>query len=286
MNLLFIGGDMRYIKMIKDLKNKNNIKTIGYDNQIFEDIKKFDIKGDNIKNIDIIILPITGIKQNYEVDSCFTNKNIILPKNFFKNCKKNTYIFTGKINDILLSMINENTIINNLLDDYEIKKGNSLITVEGILDDLIKKRAGKTITLSNILVLGYGNIGKPLVNILNILGSNVCVGIKDKKDYVELKNKGIDVFYTDDHDKLKKHLSNLNTIINTVPSNIITSDMINCINKDCYILDISSYPYGFNNDDIKNNNYNIYSKIPSKYSPVVSGSLLEKKLNSIIGGKK
>ncbi len=282
MNLLFIGGDMRYAKIIKDLKDKNNIYTIGYDNTIFTNVKKFN--GD-ISNINIIVLPINGIKDDYSVDSEFSKSKVVLDSKLFDNCMRGVQIFTGKVTDSLKQMVRDDMEINNFLNDKEVCNGNSLITVEGILENLISNRGEKTIFASNIVILGYGNIGKPLASILNGLGANLVVGVKDYNDYLELYNKKIKVFDTFNQDEFSKYLKCADTIINTVPQNILTKELISDISDECYILDISSVPYGARKDDIKDKNYFIYSKIPAKYSPVSSGHLLEMKMRSISGGK-
>lgn len=284
MNLLFIGGDMRYIKIIQDLKDKNNIKTIGYDDIIFANVEKFDINKDDISNIDIIVLPINGIKEDYSVDSMFSKNKVNIPKDLFYKCKDKTQIFTGKINSTLESMINDNIVVNNLLDDYDVKRGNSLITVEGIIENLMNNRDGKTIYNSNIVVLGYGNIGKPLVYVLNHLGANLKVGVKEYEDYIALFKSRIGAFDTSITSDMEDNIINADIIINTVPKHVIPTTIIDRINDNCYILDISSPPYGFDKNDVKKKNYFIYSKIPSKYSPVSSGMLLEKKIKSISGG--
>ena len=204
MNLLFIGGDMRYAKIIKDLKDKNNIYTIGYDNTIFTNVKKFN--GD-ISNINIIVLPINGIKDDYSVDSEFSKSKVVLDSKLFDNCMRGVQIFTGKVTDSLKQMVRDDMEINNFLNDKEVCNGNSLITVEGILENLISNRGEKTIFASNIVILGYGNIGKPLASILNGLGANLVVGVKDYNDYLELYNKKIKVFDTFNQDEFSKYFA-------------------------------------------------------------------------------
>lgn len=284
MNLLFIGGDMRYAKMIKDLKDKNNVFLVGYDNCIFESVEKFDVYNDDISKIDIIVLPINGIKDDFSIDSIFSKDVIKLPKNIFKNCKNDTQVFTGKINDTLKSMVNSNIVLNNFLEDKDVKLGNSLITVEGIIENLINNRGENTIYNSNIVVLGYGNIGKPLTYVLKCMGANLSVGVKKFDDYIELEKNKIKVFDTSVNESLYDNLIDADIIINTVPEHIIPIDVIKKIKDECYILDISSPPYGFNKNELKNKRYFIYSKIPAKYSPVSAGLLLEKKMKSISGG--
>ena len=76
MKILFFGKDNRYDILIDNLKNKYDIYGLGYGYR--KDIKIGDIS--NINKYDIIVLPMSGFKNN-KVD-VFT-----LPSNFFDNFK-------------------------------------------------------------------------------------------------------------------------------------------------------------------------------------------------------
>ena len=243
MNLLFLGYDARYEILIKELNGKYNIDTVGYNNS---NISLSDIK--NINDYQIVVLPMSGIKNNYA-------SNVFVPSNLLDNYKG--LIYTGNTKGLKGN-------VESFLSDKEIVYNNTIITVDGIIDRI--KNIDKVI----ICILGYGNIGSMLYDRVK-RDYKVVVGVKDEVGIVK------DSFSTSNKKDLEYYLKSCDLIINTVPSNIITEDILESIN--CYFLDIASYPYGV--DEKKVNNYkfkyDLYSSIPSKYAPIKAGKILLKK---------
>jgi len=243
MKILFFGKDNRYDILIDNLKNKYDIYGLGYGYR--KDIKIGDIS--NINKYDIIVLPMSGFKNN-KVD-VFT-----LPSNFFDNFKG--IIYTG-----LKGNLKGNVI--SFLSDSDIVLENTKITVDGIIDKI------SNINIKNVCILGYGNIGSILYDKIKDK-YNVYVGVNRN---VNIKNS----FKTDNYEDMKKIFSNSDIIINTVPSHIIPDSILQEIK--CYFLDVASYPYAINKEDINNYSfkYELYSQIPSKYDPKRAGKILLKK---------
>ena len=115
-------------------------------------------------------------------------------------------------------------------------------------------------------------------------------GDSERVGYILLKNrpeyefglvrKDVDIkdsFNTNNYSDMQKIFLNSDIIINTVPSHIIPKYILEKIN--CYFLDVASYPYAINKEDINNYSfkYELYSQIPSKYDPKRAGKILLKK---------
>ncbi len=261
MRVLIFDNDCRYQEIISYFKEKN------YDIDLVSEL-------DNIQSnlYDIIILPFTGI----------TAKDI--NNQFWNNLKTTVSLFSGVQNEYLKENIAKKKLkCYYFMNDDTFISDNSYITCEGIIADIINN-TDISIRNSNILVIGYGNIGKKLVNILNYLGAKTSVGIIEKKDLDKLSQLHINGYYTNEMTFLKE-TQKADIIINTVPKHIINETNLNKLKDDIYILDIASSPYGFNKDDINkyNINYKIYPKIPSKVAPKTSGKLLVKKINKTLG---
>jgi dipicolinate synthase subunit A len=163
-------------------------------------------------------------------------------------------------------------------DDVAIE--NSISTSEGIIADIIQN-TDYTLNNSNITVLGYGRVGKTLVNKLLKLGANVNVGVIKESDYISLIYENINVFYTTD---MKNNLINSNIIINTVPRLLLDKINLNYTKKDVYIIDIASAPYGIDFEYAKDKKikYTILKGIPGKVAPKTAGTILANKINKIL----
>lgn len=288
MNVLVLGGDLRYLEIIENLSSKYDVDIIGYKNTYINNlVKNINIDDVDISKYDVILFPINGVMDKYLINCRFNNNPIKLPTNLLVNTKNDVLIFSG-INTTnlsnMLDIANRDCIF--LMDDENVIHENAIPTVEGIIADVIVNTE-KTLSDSKILVFGYGNIGKVLVKYLIMLGANVSVGIILDEDKQILSQDNINCFFTCNHDDLIQEIGNNDVIINTVPKTIIDDCSIKYINKDAYILDISSHPHGFDREVldeffIKNN---LYLGIPGKVAPKTAGKILTKKINQIMKGK-
>ena len=244
MKILFLGYDARYEVLIRELSNRYEIDSIGYSNsnKSVSDIK-------NINDYKIIVLPMSGIKNNYA-------SNVMVPNSLLDNYTG--LIYTGNTKGLKGN-------VESFLSDKEIVYNNTIITVDGIMDRI------SSIDKVIICILGYGNIGSMLYDRLKD-NYKVIVGVKE--DEVGVVK---DSFSTSNKKDLEYYLKSSDLIINTVPSHIIDEDILECIN--CYFLDIASFPYGVDENKVNNYKfkYDLYSSIPSKYAPIKAGKILLKK---------
>lgn len=267
MKVLIFGGDKRYEQVIKLLEKKNDVDNVTATTEIDQSI------------YDVIIFPVLGVDDNYQV------AGNLLGKDFLTKTKEGVLIFSGVETTSLKNML---TLANKecfyLMKENDVVKQNVIPTVEGIIADVIQN-TDITINKANTMVIGYGNVGRHLVDILEKLGANICVGIKDKNDYEYLKANHKKVFFTN-NSLMNAYLRVSDIIINTASSLVLKKEHIPHLKKDTYILDISSKPYGIDQNAMKENNinYKIYPAIPSKVAPKTSGMILARKINSKIGG--
>lgn len=285
MNVLVLGGDLRYLEIIDDLKFRYSVSVVGYKNTYIDNVKNIDINDVSICDYDVIILPINGVMDKNMINCRFNNTPIKLPQDFFVNSKDDVLIFSGISTpnlDEMLKVSNRDCVY--MMKDKEVIKKNAVPTAEGVLADVINN-TDCILGNSKVLVFGYGNVGKVVVEYLGYFNSDVCVSIIEKKDEEVLNSLGIECFYSNSIPDLISHIGEADVIINTVPSTIINDDLIKYINRDCYVLDIASHPHGINREVldeffIKNK---LYLGIPGKVAPKTSGKILSKKINDVMG---
>lgn len=245
MKILFLGKDDRYEILIETLKLKYQIYTIGYDYKV--GVERGSFKDINL--YDIIVLPMSGIKNDRA-------GNVILPGNILDTYKG--VIYTGRRDGLKGN-------VESFLDDEEIVKENTNITVDGIMHKI------RNVNKDSICILGYGNIGKKLYDKLK---DNYLVIVGVPKEQEGIIN---DSFVTSNKGDLTKALVNSKLIINTVPDRIIDEDILKKISGS--FLDIASYPYAIDQAKIYDYpfEYQLYSSIPSKFAPDRAGKILLKK---------
>lgn len=286
MNVLVLGGDLRYLEIINNFCSKGCVDVVGYKNIFINDcVNNVDINDVDISIYDVILFPINGVMDDNMIFCRFNNFSISVDDDFLVNSKDSVMIFSGISTPNLEKLLHiSNRKCTYMMNDINVIRENAIPTVEGIIADVILNTE-KSLNDSNVLVFGYGNIGKVLVKYLNLLGANVTVSIIDGDDKLILDRLKISNFFSNCRNDLIDGISTTDVIINTVPSTIIDNSLIKYINRDAYILDISSHPHGIDREVldeffIKNK---LYLGIPGKVAPKTSGKILSKKINKVMG---
>lgn len=286
MEVLVLGGDTRYLEIIESLSFKYKVTLVGYKNTYINDsVKNIGIDDVSIGDFDVIIFPINGVMEKNMINCRFNSTPIKLPDNFLVGSKDSVLIFSGiptsNLSNIL-EVAGRNCIY--MMKDINVIRENAYPTVEGVIADVIYNTE-ITLRGSNVLVFGYGNIGSLLVKYLLMLGANVTVAIVKKDDKVLLDQNNISNFYSYDQSDLIREIGKCDIIVNTVPKTVICDSLIRYINRDAYVLDVASHPYGINQEVLAE--YFIKSKlylgIPGRIAPKTSGKILTKKIFDVMG---
>lgn len=290
MKVLFLGGDKRQLEIINHLEKKgHNIDIIGYKQADLKgSVNKIELNDIKIENYNVVIFPVNGVKEDFSITSDFDIDKIILKPDFLIGISEKSIIFTGiKTNALneMLDKVKKNAIV--LMEDDEVKKENSIPTVEGIIGDLIYN-TDYTINGANIFILGYGNIGKLLTEKLKGLGANLTVGVLLFEEYKKVTENDINCIYTNNQFLMENSMQENDIVINTVPELIINKDYLKVVNKNAYILDISSHPHGvdFNSANELNIKNKLLLGIPGNVAPKTAGLILVNKIEDILERSK
>jgi len=258
-----IGGDGRQF-YITELFSKD-----GYQ------IRRYGISenSDNCKSLDaalegaeylLLPLPLTkdGCKLNSEKD--------ILISELIKSIPAGCKVFAGKIPPHIKDLFSSFGV--NYTDYLENKSyvwKNADITAEGAVYQLMSE-LDISLRESNILICGYGRIGKLLASKLKSLGAHVTVAARKEDDLMLA-----DIFGGNNCDKLdycRDGIFNLkksyDAIFNTVPSWIFDENNSSLLKNSVYI-ELASPPFGGDGEFMKKNcgKYILASGIPGKYAP-------------------
>lgn len=221
---------------------------------------------DDFYDIDVLVLGFSGIDINHFILGTGINLDRIIENNNIR------YIVTGTINYELAKLAKEHRFeVIELLKDDEFIRDNAFLTAIGIIYYI--QQNDLDISAKSYLVLGYGNISYYLVNLFKAY--RVSYKIYPMNDFEEkilkLNNETI----------ANSLYDNVDIIINTVPKN--HSCDYNLL-ADAHIIDVASYPYGFDSNMIKafNIDYKILAGIPAIYTPKSAAKLVKKGINSIV----
>ena len=173
-----------------------------------------------------------------------------------------------------LDFLNENVSRLDLLKDPYYLAANAAITAEAALG-LVLRELRCEITDANILILGWGRIGKCLTHQLHHLNANVTVYARRDTDRAMLRALG---YHYASREDLLRTLSRYHCIINTVPAPVLTEAACLGLRPGCLRLELASGIWLPGKDVV------LAHGLPGKCKPEASGDLIARTILYHLGG--
>ncbi|SES76552.1 dipicolinate synthase subunit A [Oceanobacillus limi] len=284
-----IGGDARYLELIRQLKGlpDTSIILVGYDKleQGFTGLKQMDFTDKDAHEIDVVILPITGTNKEGKVEPVFSDQEIMLTKDWFSNLKDSAVVFTGITNDYLTKVTEETgTKLIPLLNRDDVAIYNSIPTAEGTIMMAIE-HTDYTIHSSRVIVTGFGRVGHTVANKFSALGAKVSVAARSIKDLARITEMGLTAIPLDD---LKAYTNDCDLLINTIPAPIIDKNSIQQLPAHALIIDLASKPGGTDFEFAKQRGIEamLSPSLPSIVAPKTAGKILADVITQILNERK
>lgn len=267
-NILILGGDRRQLYLAKKLEGKNyNIEIYGFG----ETTNKFKVSKslkEGFENNDIVILPMPVTRNNIVLNTPLNDFCITL-KEVYENIKEKHYIFGGMLNQEFFDITDK--IFDYFVSEEFLLK-NAFLTAEATLEIIISSTP-YSIFSSDVLILGYGRIGKILSEFLKNLGANVTACMRKEVDFALCDIKGIKTL---DYSSLSNDINEFRIIINTVPELVIDEKIVEKISDDVFLIDVSSKKGGCDFEALNKRKIRYIHALglPGKYSPETSGDII------------
>ncbi|WP_326907170.1 dipicolinate synthase subunit DpsA [Sedimentibacter sp. MB31-C6] len=275
-----LGGDKRSLELGNLLvKDGNDVCIYGFDK--LEQYKDKPVSlNEAIEYADVIIAPLPFSTDNINVNAPFSNEVIQIDK-VFNLISEKQMIMGGKF-----SIEHEKKLKKRNLKsaDYfkreEMQILNAIPTAEGAIQVAMEEMPA-TLHNSNVIVLGFGRIGKILSKMLYGIGANVHVEARNYNDLAWIKNYS----YIPIHLKeLKTYLPRMNVVFNTIPQMILNKELLKCINSNCIIIDLASKPGGVDLEAAKELEIKTITALglPGKVAPVSAATVIKDTIYNII----
>lgn len=170
-----------------------------------------------------------------------------------------------------LDFLNETVSRLDLLKDPYYLASNAAITAEAALG-IILKELRCAVTSANILILGWGRIGKCLTHQLHHLNANVTVYARKESDRAMLRALG---YRYATLEEIQDRLPRFHCIVNTVPAPILTEPVQR---RDCVKLELASGVW------LPGEEILVCHGLPGKCKPKSSGELIARTIARHLGG--
>lgn len=274
-----IGGDKRSYELARLLKEKGQIvNTFGF-NKLEED-KPGQSLISAISGVDLVIAPLPFTTDGKNINTPYNTEEILI-ENIFRNMTKDQILIGGSISDDVMDISAEYDITTlDLLKREEMAVLNAIPTAEGGIQIALEEMP-ITIHNSNVMVLGFGRIGKILSKMLYGIGSNVYVVVRRYSDVSWIGAYGYKPIYLDD---LHKYILEMDLIYNTIPNIILNEKILQMTNRQTIIIDLASKPGGIDYSKAEEMNIKVIHALglPGKVAPVSSARFMFETIYNII----
>lgn len=187
----------------------------------------------------------------------------------------------GKFSDESCALINRAGIESvDLMRRCDFVTGNAAITAEGALWRLMEE-SEKTVQGAQVLVCGWGRIGKLLALRLSALGAQVSVAARSGESQAMIEALGLTAIR---YSRLEGTIGGFDAVINTVPARVLSDPMLCMMADGAIVMELASPPGGFDRKLAENIGLRVLHApgLPGVYAPESAASLIKETVYKII----
>lgn len=242
--VLLLGGDARQLEIIRRLTELDASVTVcGFDglHSSLDGAVHAEFDEQLFDNVDALLLPAVGTDDQGVVPAVFSDRQMVLAGGHLSKLPKHCKVYAGMAKPYLRQLCEKHNIaLIELFDRDDVAIYNSIPTAEGAIMMAIQN-TDFTIHGSSSMVLGLGRTGFTLARTLQGLGSKVKVGVRRSEQFARASEMGFEPFFTG---SLLQHVSNIDLLFNTIPTMIVTAQIIANLPSRAVIIDLASKPGG------------------------------------------
>ena len=274
-----IGGDLRIVKLAEMLIEEGvEVFSYGLEKADIQDLNRCKSLEEAIEKADIILGPIPFSSNSKTINTPFGNKKILVEE-FLESISGKTLV-AGNVKQNVYDLSDEHNVkLIDISKREEFAVLNAVSTAEGTIKIAIEETL-KNLHGSNVLIMGFGRIGKILSNMLKGLGAKVACEARRSSDLAWIKAYGYEPISIVN---LKENLNRFDVIINTIPYIILDKDNLENVKKDALVIDLASNPGGVDRDAIKEKQIKFIwaLSLPGKVAPITSAEFIKETLYNI-----
>ena len=279
-----IGGDLRMVKLVEMLA-KDNFEVYTYALEKAESISKVEnVKQkpsiqEVLQDVKVVIGPIPLSSNNISINTPFSETNVTIEE--LSQALNGKIFIAGNMKPELYEYTKEKNVqIIDLLNREELAVLNTISTAEGAIQ-IAMEETNSTIHGSDVLVMGYGRVGKIVANMLKGIGANVYCEARKNVDLAWIKAYG---YVPVRLNELEETLPKYDIVINTIPSMVLDENRLRYLKKECLIIDLASNPGGVDRMASKKQGIKtIWAlSLPGKVAPLTSAEFIKDAIYNIL----
>jgi len=233
MRIAIIGGDKRMLFAAREfIRGGIQVCAAGFDTLVSDGDIRLTTVAESLADADTVILPIRPAAGEM-LNAPFAAREI--PLQALGEITGSIPVFSGNAEAV-------SAYFTTPVRDYAAREDflipNAALTAEGAVGLIVQEYEG-AIFGAQILVLGYGRIGRILARYLRSLGAQVTVAARRASARSWAVCDGMSDYYNSNLE-----LKYFPIIINTVPAPVIGDSELRRMHSECFIVDLASMPGG------------------------------------------
>jgi len=270
-----LGGDAREVVLLKELlKLGAEVRTAGLPAQ--QEQKNYECHQDPLaalKGAMVVIFPVAGVNHEGKIYAPDSRSFLYLTEEMAGVIPQKTPVLVGVARQFLKQKATRyGWQLVETADIDEMAILNSIPTAEGAVM-LAMQEMPVTLHGSEVFVLGLGRTGFTLCKVLSGIGANVTVVDRGEADRATASIFGWQAY---SFNELSLYAGKADVVFNTVPSMVLTKEILEKTQKDVLIIDLASAPGGtdFAAAEALGRRAILAPGLPGKVAPKTAGYIL------------
>jgi dipicolinate synthase subunit A len=264
---IIIGGDERFAKLAELLREDGDVA-------LTENCGDERASGEDVASCNAVSEIVVGAAGDADC--------VVLPlpfewnENVMRRLSRSQVIFAGRVSSEDAIKARERGLV---LHDYfareEMAILNAIATAEGAVE-IVMRETAYTLWGANVLVIGFGRIGKVLANRLTAVGASVTVSARSCADHAWISAYGYKNADTLALGEAGNALNGYDIVINTVPSRVLDAERLKRLKDGCLVVDLASKPGGIDFKAAAELGINAHwaLSLPGKVAPLSSAKII------------
>jgi len=237
-----MGGDARAQVIVEELAATGaDVNVTGLPVKLSRKVTIFQNPVDCLSGINALVLPVPGVNENGLIYAPLSEQPLSLTEQMVSIMPSGIPVFVGVAGAKLVALLKQKDFrLIELMKLDEIAVYNSIPTAEGAIQ-MAMEMLPITIHGCTAYVLGFGRTGATLSRLLGAMGAKTRVAARRKEILARITEMNLTPI---PFDQLSQSLREADIIFNTVPSMVLTAEILENVSPEAIIIDLASAPGG------------------------------------------
>ncbi|TEB06764.1 Dipicolinate synthase subunit A [Pelotomaculum schinkii] len=237
-----MGGDARDLVIVEELAASGALVNVtGLPAKVKPGVAAFQEQEECLHGINALVLPVPGINEDGLIYAPLADQPLTLTEQLISIMPSNIPVFVGVAGQKLVRLMEQKELrLIELMKIDEVAIYNSIPSAEGAIQ-MAMEMLPITIHGCTAYVLGFGRTGATLARLLGAMGAKTRVAARRKEPLARIAEMNLTPI---PFDQMSKSLREADAIFNTVPSMVLTGEILENVSPEAVIIDLASAPGG------------------------------------------